>query len=81
MNYPKVTAAVVRDRIKEQTCLDSHCGFFASYPSAVSSVEGLCVCMHTYRQMVAIEVDWVLYWLGLADKYRVEVSAHVHTTL
>lgn len=36
--------------------------------SVVSSVEGLCVCMHTYRHMVAIEVDWLLYCPGLADK-------------
>ena len=81
MNYPKVTEVILRDRIKEQTCLVSHCAFLrledklsvlpGIHLLTVSSVEAVCAYAHnmyTYIHIciVAIEVELLLCCLSLA---------------
>ena len=92
LHYPKVTEVILRKSIKEQTCLTFHCAFLL-LGDKLSVLPGIhlfcniicwrsvCVCIHTYIYIVAIEVELLLCWLSLADKYSVEVSSYVHHPL
>lgn len=61
-------------------------GFFAlrrlfSKESISPVVAGVRVCTHAYMCIVAVQVELLLCFPSLADKYSVEVSSHVHHTL